>query len=69
MSLVLRCTSVALPGNVASHRVSERVGSRLVDRSEPIVAGTPRPIDVYEMTVGTWRAQRHPEARIVVEPE
>lgn len=69
MSIVLRCTSVALPDNVASHRVSERVGSRLVDRSEPIVAGTPRPIDVYGVKVETWRAHRHPEVRIVVESE
>lgn len=54
----VRATSAATPGNVASHLVSERVGYEFVERREPIVAGHPRPIDVFEMTAERWRSVR-----------
>lgn len=55
-----RCTSAARPDNVASQRVSERVGYRFAGRREPVVAGHPRPIHVYEMTREMWFAEPRP---------
>lgn len=55
----LSATSSATPDNVASQKVSERVGYRHVGRREPIVAGQSRPLECYEITRDEWLRMDH----------
>lgn len=59
-----RAVTAARPDNVASKRVTERVGYTFVERREPLVAGSPRPIDCYAMTEEQWRLLDHLPVRI-----
>lgn len=59
-----RAVSAARPDNVASHRVSERVGYISTGRKAPVVAGSVRPIDTYELTKTRWVDLEHPPVTI-----
>lgn len=60
-----RAVTAARPANVASHRVSERVGYLPTGRREPVVAGSVRPIDTYELTRARWQSLEHPPVEIM----
>lgn len=59
-----RAISAARPDNIASHRVSERVGYIKTGRKEPMVAGMVRAIDTYELTRARWDTLAHQPVQI-----
>ncbi|GAB2469899.1 hypothetical protein GCM10027030_00760 [Luteococcus sediminum] len=59
-----RAVSAARPDNVASRRVSERVGYVPTGRRVPVVAGAPRPLDTYELTSQRWFSLGHPQVQV-----
>lgn len=59
-----RAVSAARPENIASHRVSERVGYVPTGRRTPVVAGAPRPLDTYELTGQRWFSLAHPQVQV-----
>lgn len=54
-----RAVTAARPGNIASRRVSERVGYVWTGRRDPVVAGVVRPIDTFELTREQWQRLDH----------
>lgn len=55
----VKAISAARPGNIASHRVSARVGYRATGRTHDVIAGSPRPLDHYVLTREEWARLDH----------